>query len=62
METLKFLCIALLSLLLLKNLGIVAWNNGAPQARLQETRGNLMDTLQGEPLEEPTEGPEGIAP
>ena len=48
METLKFLCISLLAVLLLKNLGVIAWDNG-PVTRLEETRTNLVDAIQGEP-------------
>lgn len=49
METLKFITIALLSLLLLKNLGIVEWDRGRPSANFDGTRENLVDAITGEP-------------
>ena len=48
METLKFLCIGLLAVLLLKNLGIIQWQDSRPSVDFDGTRDSLVDTIKGE--------------
>lgn len=48
MESLKFLCIGLLAVLLLKNLNVIQWHGGRPSVDFDGTRRGLVDTIQGE--------------
>jgi hypothetical protein len=48
METLKFLCVGLLAVLMLKNLNVIQWNGGRPSVDFEGTRDGLVDTIQGE--------------
>jgi len=48
MESLKFLCIGLLAVLLLKNLNVIQWHGGRPSVDFEGTRRGLADTIRGE--------------
>ncbi len=48
METLKFFCVGLLAVLLLKNLNVIQWHGGRPSVDFQGTRDGLVDTIKGE--------------
>jgi len=48
MESLKFLCVGLLAVLLLKNLNVVKWHGGRPSVDFEGTRRGLIDTIGGE--------------
>lgn len=48
METLKFFCVGLLAVLMLKNLNIIQWQGGRPSVDFEGTRRGLVDTIGGE--------------
>lgn len=48
METLKFLCMGLLAVLMLKNLNVIQWHGGRPSVDFEGTREGLVDTIKGE--------------
>jgi hypothetical protein len=48
MESLKFLCVGLLAVLMMKNLNVIQWNGGRPSVDFDGTRDGLVDTIKGE--------------
>ena len=48
MESLKFLCVGLLAVLLLKNLNVIQWQGGRPSIDFEGTRSGIADTIRGE--------------
>jgi hypothetical protein len=48
MESLKFLCVGLLAVLMLKNLNVIQWQGGRPSVDFEGTRDGLVDTIKGE--------------
>lgn len=48
METLKFFCVGLLAVLLLKNLNVIQWHGGRPSVDFEGTRTGIADTIRGE--------------
>ena len=48
MESLKFFCVGLLCVLLLKNLNVIQWQGGRPSIDFEGTREGLADTIRGE--------------
>lgn len=48
MGSLKFFCLGMLALLLLKNLNVIQWHGGRPSVDFEGTREGLVDTIKGE--------------
>jgi len=58
METLKFFCVGLLAVLLLKNLNVIQWHGGRPSVNFEGTRDGLVDTIKGEGQNDDSNSPE----
>ena len=58
MATLKFFCVGLLAVLLLKNLNVIQWQGGRPSVDFEGTRDGMLDTIKGEAQSDDGSNPE----